>query len=264
MTERQNFLLELYREFGDKAQNALDFVIANDGGSILRPQANADANANAGTIEVYDFKNPEVMLKEFYEIKARFLIINNHLIKKDVEDEFLDTQAEGLYTYLRNLRKRIGDINSVKLQDKPFEVVDLGLPSGRKWANMNLGATKPNETGLYLTHEDACNFKFEDGWKMPTDDDFVELCDNCEHEWKEIDGVYGQMFTSKINGNSVFFPASGYYNGTTLHSRGSHGYYWASTLSSSTYGRRLYFNASGVGPQDNGTRFYGFSVRPVQ
>ena len=260
MTERQNFLLELYREFGDKAQNALDFVIANDGGSILRPQA----NANAGTIEVYDFKNPEVMLKEFYEIKARFLIINNHLIKKDVKDEFLDTQADGLYTYLRNLRKRIGDINSVKLQDQPFEVVDLGLPSGRKWANMNLGATKPNETGLYLTHEDACNFKFEDGWKMPTDDNFVELCDNCEHEWKEIDGVYGQMFTSKINGNSVFFPASGYYYGTTLDYRGSYGYYWASTLYSSTNGRILYFRASGVLPQGYDMRFNGFSVRPVQ
>ena len=264
MTERQNFLLELYREFGDKAQNALDFVIANDGGSILRPQANADANANAGTIEVYDFKNPEVMLKEFYEIKARFLIINNHLIKKDVEDELLDTQADGLYTYLRNLRKRIGDINSVKLQDKPFEVVDLGLPSGRKWANMNLGATKPNETGLYLTHEDACNFKFEDGWKMPTDDDFVELCDNCEHEWKEIDGVYGQMFTSKINGNSVFLPASGDYDGSTLFGRGSRGDCWASTLDAPTNGRNLRFSASDVSPQSSRGRFRGFSVRPVQ
>ena len=28
--------------------------------------------------------------------------------------------------------------------------VDLGLPSGTKWANMNVGATKPEEFGLYF------------------------------------------------------------------------------------------------------------------
>ena len=28
--------------------------------------------------------------------------------------------------------------------------VDLGLPSGTKWANMNVGATSPQESGLYF------------------------------------------------------------------------------------------------------------------
>lgn len=31
-----------------------------------------------------------------------------------------------------------------------LEAVDLGLPSGLKWANMNVGATAPEEAGLYL------------------------------------------------------------------------------------------------------------------
>ena len=93
------------------------------------------------------------------------------------------------------------------------------------------------------------------------------LSDNCNCEWVsdyQGSGVAGRVFTSKINGKVVFFPASGYYYGTTLYYRGSSGLYWASTLYSSTNGRRLYFYASGVYPQDYYNRFYGFSVRPVQ
>ena len=36
MTERQNFLVSLYREFGDKAQKALDFIEANDGEQVIK------------------------------------------------------------------------------------------------------------------------------------------------------------------------------------------------------------------------------------
>ena len=36
MTERQNFLVSLYREFGDKAQKALDFIEANDGKQVIK------------------------------------------------------------------------------------------------------------------------------------------------------------------------------------------------------------------------------------
>ena len=35
------------------------------------------------------------------------------------------------------------------LKPKGLEAVDLGLPSGTKWANMNVGATKPEEYGGY-------------------------------------------------------------------------------------------------------------------
>ena len=31
-----------------------------------------------------------------------------------------------------------------------MEAVDLGLPSGLKWATMNVGATKPEEYGAYF------------------------------------------------------------------------------------------------------------------
>lgn len=265
MTERQNFLLSLYREFGNNAQNALDFVKNNDNDEIP-----ASALVVA-TIEDYNPFSVDIMRKEFAELVPRFMFVNNFLMRKDDvaaldddEKDRLDSMADGIYTYLRSVRKGIGDINSVVLQKTEFEAIDLGLPSGTKWSNMNLGASKPSETGFYLTHYDACDYKFGDNWQMPTDDDFVELCNNCEHEWVQRDGVFGMLFTSKINGASVFFPAAGYYSGTTLGYRGAGGYYWASTLSSSTHGRYLYFDSSGVYPQSSNYRFYGFSVRAVQ
>ena len=32
-----------------------------------------------------------------------------------------------------------------------YEAIDLGLPSGRKWANMNVGASKPEEEGFFFS-----------------------------------------------------------------------------------------------------------------
>ena len=74
----------------------------------------------------------------------------------------------------------------------------------------------------------------------------------------------GRRFTSSINGNSIFFPASGYRDGTGLDSRGSYGYYWSSSLYSSENGCSLGFNSGAVYPARNDSRFFGFSVRAVQ
>ena len=45
-----------------------------------------------------------------------------------------------------------GDDNPVNTGEAPegVEAVDLGLPSGTKWANMNVGATAQNEYGLFF------------------------------------------------------------------------------------------------------------------
>ena len=37
------------------------------------------------------------------------------------------------------------------MKNSKYEFVDLGLPSGLKWAAWNVGATKPEESGLYFS-----------------------------------------------------------------------------------------------------------------
>jgi hypothetical protein len=76
--------------------------------------------------------------------------------------------------------------------------------------------------------------------------------------------VAGRRFTSRINGNSIFFPAAGYRYGAGLSLRGALGNYWSSSLNSQAYGYYLYFGSEGVSPSSNDGRFFGFSVRAVQ
>ena len=125
---------------------------------------------------------------------------------------------------------------------KNHEAVDLGLPSGTKWAACNVGATKPEEYGGYYawgeteekefydkstykfyqddeyvnigedisgTEYDVAHVKWGGNWYMPTWEEFRELINNCKIEWTTFNGVNGEKFTSKINGNSIFLPAAG-------------------------------------------------------
>jgi hypothetical protein len=99
---------------------------------------------------------------------------------------------------------------------------------------------------------------------MPTVGEFQELNSNCDSEWTDEDGVAGRRFTSRINGNSIFFPASGFRSGTGLSLRRSYGNYWSASLNSSVSGYNLRFYSGGVYPANINNRYYGFSVRAVQ
>ena len=185
----------------------------------------------------------------------------------------------------------------------PDGAVDLALPSGVLWADKNIGATTPYEDGLYFSWGNITGHTGDDGydfgtdnegpyastpgaemtgniptnttydaarhnmgapWRMPTVGEFQELAANCDSEWTDEDGVAGRRFTSRINGNSIFFPASGSRYGTGLYDRGSRGYYWSASLYSQTLGYHLRFNSGWVLPAYYGDRFLGFSVRAVQ
>lgn len=177
------------------------------------------------------------------------------LVKIDLPDEMDKAMSEEMDALVAKYREQ-----SVY---RP-ELVDLGLPSGRLWADRNIGANAPEDYGDLMDHYDACAYIYANGLKTPAREDFKELDEHCKHEWTEVNGVKGMKFTSKKNGNSIFFPASGYRFGTSLDNRGSNGYYWSSSLYSSAYGASLYFHSGGVNPADYDNRFYGSSVRAVQ
>ena len=178
--------------------------------------------------------------------------------------------------------------------------VDLGLPSGTKWANMNVGAEKPEDYGDYFAwgetkpkdvydwstyihcdgSEETCHDLGSDisgkkdydaatanwglPWKMPTDEQCKELEDNCTSEWTQENGIYGRKFTGP-NGATIFLPAAGYRWDSNLDNADSYGGYWSSTLTESDPGRAwdLIFRSGGVL-----TNYYyrssGLSVRPVR
>ena len=139
--------------------------------------------------------------------------------------------------------------------------IDLGLPSGTKWACCNVGASKPEDYGDYYTVNQELEYDY------PTLDQMNELLDNTTSEWTTQNGVNGRRFTSKVNGKSVFLPAAGgnlCYEGWCYI--GSVGYYWTSTLNEqqgTTY-YVLGFESENVVMGGLGERFDEFSVRPVR
>ena len=172
--------------------------------------------------------------------------------------------------------------------------VDLGLPSGLKWATCNVGASSPEGYGNYYAWgETSTKSSYTEGnsttfgkymsdiggndtydvarklwggtWRLPTDAEFKELVDedNCTWEWTTQSGVNGCRVTSKINGASIFLPATGGRSGTSLFNAGSEGSYWSSTPDSYAY----YAYCCGFNSGNHGTgwgyRNEGLSVRPV-
>lgn len=118
-------------------------------------------------------------------------------------------------------------------------------------------------TNLSLS-QDAARANLGAPWRMPTAAEFQELYDNCTSVWTTRNGVNGRLFTSNVNGNTLFLPASGDYINTAVENRGSNGNYWSSTYLSATNARGLYFNNSGVNPlYDSSRRRLGVSIRAV-
>ena len=184
-------------------------------------------------------------------------------------------------------------------RNKPADAVDLGLPSGLFWCTHNVGAINPEDSGLFFswgntdghaedsgynfdstaynstpgasisanlavsTSQDAARAVMGANWRMPTREEFKELYDNTTSAWVTENGVAGRRFTSKTNGNSIFFPAAGSYNGTTLNNKGSLGCYWSVSTGGDNYAFYLVFHSSGLDPQDYTNRKEGLTVRAV-
>ena len=57
--------------------------------------------------------------------------------------------------------------------------------------------------------DDAATANWGVDWRMPTKEEYEELYQNTTWVWTEINGVEGRLMTGP-NGNSVFFPATGF------------------------------------------------------
>ena len=112
--------------------------------------------------------------------------------------------------------------------------------------------------------DDAATSYWGPEWRMPSNDQFQELIDNCATEWTTRNGVNGRLFTSNINGATLFLPAAGYRWGGGYHNTGSYGKYWSRTLSVDyTYSAGYLFFDSGSVKCDGHARYHGHSVRAV-
>lgn len=183
------------------------------------------------------------------------------------------------------------------------EAIDLVLPSGTKWASCNVGASKPEDFGGYYawgeiqeqdgrtrrwanyhsdffsepedigneisgTEYDVAHMKWGGDWRMPTWRQCRELIEYCVCERAILNGVNGWKFTSKVNGNSIFLPSTGYCDYGCVNKPGEYCRYWTSSrmvnddlkiATSMGYG----YAYGTIRVRWYTFRYRGYSVRPV-
>lgn len=181
------------------------------------------------------------------------------------------------------------------------EWVDLGLPSGILWAKYNIGANDYNENGEYFAwgetsvqrdneyrfmdykwrdqiqnnkysfnglesledEDDVAHVRWGGRWKMPTQDDFLELLHNCTFKWIDYENIHGVRAIGP-NGKSIFLQAGGFKEHRKITDLNIQGAYWSSTKKIEVYqaayvlrfySKDTYFGSVG--------RHFGLLVRPV-
>lgn len=195
----------------------------------------------------------------------------------------------------------VSDFNAKSFTTAKEDAIDLGLSV--KWASRNMGASSPYDFGYYFSwgetapysygtdkyhgldgyqYYDIENERFIDigndiretvydvaytvygnKWRLPSTNDFEELINKCKWTWMTSHGANGYLVTGP-NGNSIFLPVAGFYNGRFLQNDGENGYYWGSNIyeNDTRYAWCLTISSSGYAT----TGWYrpcGLSVRAV-
>ena len=178
-------------------------------------------------------------------------------MEKEIEDLLSEMKSQMMQWENR--------LNQLEKKIKPTETknfVDLGLSV--QWANV--GAKYPEDYGNCYTFDEAQELS-NSYWRVPTREEICELLENCDYKWTTQNGVNGGLFTSKINGNSIFLPAAGYRYGSGVYRVGFEGYYWSSSADDYT-AYYLGFDSDGAymgsGYYRDYYRDYGRSVRLVR
>lgn len=176
--------------------------------------------------------------------------------------------------------------------------IDLGLPSGTKWACCNVDAQSPQQYGGYYawgelkqktdygwgtyahvdmttmqyaqigtdiagTQYDVAHSQWGTAWQIPTQAQMQELKTACTQLYTSTEGIRGMRITGP-NGASIFLPSGGYKRGTEFYNEGSQGFYWASATFPQEQDYAAYLNfRSGTFSIGSYYRCSGLSIRPV-
>ena len=140
---------------------------------------------------------------------------------------------------------KIQSVANIRNGITPGQCIDLGLPSGTKWAAWNIGASDPSQKGIKAgwgdptgtctesdwsfdweeyyggkhpaedisgSSYDICKKKWGNGWRLPTNKQWEELMNESYTFWSPYtyNNVSGVKIRSKINGNCIFIPYADY------------------------------------------------------
>ncbi len=235
--------LQLYGVLKTKVAIAyLDLVIVNelDGSAIVGTDYSLEYNMENNKYEFKIVEDEESVISVSSTNEKSFIVFfpNNEY---NVE---LRTKTRGSYIFKNGIESNKFYYRFIsELQPKEtlywnseqceYYAVDLGLPSGVKWANCNLGATFPEAYGNYYVwgevdarksnttsssnlytkfyeyvssnYKDAAKYNWGETWSVPSKENAEELINKCTWELVTQNAVEGYKVTGP-NGNSIFLP----------------------------------------------------------
>ena len=262
----ESLLFQKHIKEKEKQEKELQINRDDNKDSIIREQEMEIKNLRELLTKTYhkrviELKNIEEKVKDY---EARIQRLRSELLEKGISYDvpfrnqifpFVEELTDEL---VKDTKKLIaGNTTS------DIHLIDLGLPSGTLWADRNLGAEAPEKAGDYYrfgeyvpftedspeyvfdkieesiagTDRDAATVNLGKNYKMPTDEQFKEILDECKWKWTEINGSKGMKVTGP-NGNIIFLPASGilYRSGVVRYGGDpvyplypALGYYWSAS-----------------------------------
>ena len=249
-------------------------------------------------------------MEELGEASVGFLLYSNEadlqakgiVVKAEAENlPAFSARVEGLLpstTYYYIAYTTVGDVTVLAPEAKSFttksqvmEYVDLGLPSGTKWAKCNIGAEAEEEAGTLMGYGDQSglnlsvdaadyantsiagtendnlfNLKIDENESnktvMPTRDQLFELISKTTQTTEVVNGITGVRFTAE-NGNSIFLPYTGYREGAAS-SADNAGYYWSGDINDENSVYSYSMTLDGGAQLGVTARPLGLAIRSVQ
>lgn len=167
----------------------------------------------------------------------------------------------------------------------PGDAIDLGLSV--LWNTWNLGASAPEDVGAYFSWGEtspkhtfvASNYQGEqgdaaavlwgDGWRMPSSTECAELKKACTWSFEAINGIpcyRGTPTDPEKAGQTILFPATGYFCESGLLDPTTRYDYWTSTVAPGRSGQATGYSyvmsfGSYGGPY---IHWQGLPIRPVR
>ena len=143
------------------------------------------------------------------------------------------------------------------------EYIDLGLPSGTKWASCNVGAKSAIDKGtIFKWASNIAGEEWGGTWRQPTLDEIKELVEHCSRTY-HFDSSY-RYWTEwgGPNGKKIILPENGAVDGNGTSIDTWSGVYWSSQVS----GKKAYVLKTGQYESDFWAEYpvgYKAYVRPV-
>ena len=229
--------------------NGIDSNVSDIKSNYVTTTALTNALSNIGGSEVITITHSNGTGSAHVEVKSGDTVLNANVasggtvsVPFGIEYTIYAYDSNGLV--VDRVTKIAARYSSSYSFDLTVTGVDLGLPSGKIWAQKNIGASTKYNAGTFFYWADIRNdissftssrstdfsyridgYSFESGdyrydaarrwmgdtWRVPTYIEYKELIDNCTATWSSATGAMGVTFTGP-SGKTLFIPVSGYKN----------------------------------------------------